>query len=191
MSDYKEVQKSIAAEFNAYKDRVRNIIDDAHWGEDGRHKEVVLMNYLKRILPKHLSVGTGFVKNKNAITKQIDIIIYENNYPTLFSEGDFVIAVPENVVGIIEVKSNISAKNLSDIVKTSNDNAYIICENTNKKLFNGIFSYASKNKNETIIKSLKNMDFEIILKKNEFQIKSHRLANCVNCICFDSELLLT
>ena len=61
MPNYRDYQKSVAVEFNAYKDRVRNIIDDKHWGLEGRHKEVILMNYLKRVLPKHLSVGTGFV----------------------------------------------------------------------------------------------------------------------------------
>ncbi len=56
-------QQSIAAEFVAIKDRVRFFIDDNHWGEDGRYKEVILVNYLRRIIANGVSVGTGFVKN--------------------------------------------------------------------------------------------------------------------------------
>ncbi len=69
MPDYLDYQKSIAAEFKAFEKRVRNLIDKSHWGEEGHFKEVVLMNYLKRILPKHLSVGTGFVRNEDKITE--------------------------------------------------------------------------------------------------------------------------
>lgn len=98
MSDYIAYHKSIAAEFKAYENRVRNLIGSNHWGEEGRFKEIILANYLKRVLPKHLSVGTGFVKNVDGITAQIDIIIYDNTFPVLFSEGDFVIAVPQNVI---------------------------------------------------------------------------------------------
>ena len=33
MPNYVEYQKSISAEFKAYENRVRNIIDDHHWGK--------------------------------------------------------------------------------------------------------------------------------------------------------------
>lgn len=65
------------------------------------------MNYLKKILPSNVTVGTGFVKNGEETTNQIDLIIYDNSVPTLFSEGDFVVVLPESVYGIIEVKSKL------------------------------------------------------------------------------------
>lgn len=72
-------QQSIAAEFAAIKDRVRFFINDKHWGEDGHYKEVILLNYLRRILPSSVSVGTGFVKNSSGdLTNQIDIIVYKD-----------------------------------------------------------------------------------------------------------------
>jgi hypothetical protein len=96
MPDYLEYQKSIAQEFKAYENRVRNLINDANWAEEGRFKEIILMNYLKRITPKNVSVGTGFIRNNTGeTTSQIDIIIYDNTYPLLFSEGDFVICTGE------------------------------------------------------------------------------------------------
>lgn len=75
MNDYLEYQQSVALEFQAYKNRVRNMIGNHHWGEDGRYKEVLLMNYLRRILPNTVSVGTGFVRVDDKITSQIDIIL--------------------------------------------------------------------------------------------------------------------
>lgn len=102
-------QQSIATEFAALKNRVRFFIENNHWGEDGRYKEIILMNFLRRVLPENVAVGTGFVKNQgNQITDQIDIIIYRRNDPRLFSEGDFVILMPDSVLGIIEVKSKVT-----------------------------------------------------------------------------------
>lgn len=138
-------QQSIAAEFAAIKDRVRFFIDDNHWGEDGRYKEVILMNYLRKILPSNVSVGTGFVKNRSGeLTSQIDIIVYKEQSPRLFSEGDFVIVMPESVLGIIEVKSTSTqgvlasgGSNLS-VIQKAEENGKII---GNKRIFNGIFAY--------------------------------------------------
>lgn len=159
MPDYLEYQKSIAAEFKAYEKRVRNLIDANHWGEEGRYKEIILMNYLKRVLPQNLSVGTGFVRNGKNITSQIDIIIYDNSFPVLFSEGDFVITTPENVMGIIEVKSNISSSDFLNIIEKSNINGTIILGELDRYLFNGIFSYNIRNHHQNYIENLKGNDF--------------------------------
>lgn len=186
--NYIEYQKSVAAEFKAYANRVRNIIDDRHWGEEGRFKEIILMNHLKRVLPKHLSVGTGFVRNKDAITTQIDIIIYDNTFPLLFSEGDFIVAFPKNVIGIIEVKSKIISSDLKGFIEKANANAEIICGNSEKHLFNGIFSYSCKQRNETLVSAVKGLEYNSIIKKQHSnQICSNRLFSCVNHISFDSK----
>ena len=183
MPNYRDYQKSVAAEFNAYKDRVRNIIDDKHWGMDGHHKEVVLMNYLKRVLPKHLSVGTGFIKTKDGITTQIDIIVYDNRYPTLFEEGDFVIAIPESVVGIVEVKSNIRASSLCEIIKKANENGSIICGKTSKTIFNGVFAYASVGSNDAVLNSLDKITYDENWKKSIIQLNNF-LINLLNLFFF-------
>lgn len=147
MPDYLKYQKSIGREFKAFENRVRHLIDDSHWGEEGKYKEVILMNYLRRILPNNISVGTGFVRNQNLITKQIDIIIYDNSYPVLFSEGDFIITTPDNVLGIVEVKSKVTVGNLFEIMSTAQENAQIIEKNLNRIIFNGIFSYQAASSN--------------------------------------------
>lgn len=140
-NDYLEYHKSIAAELLASRNRVRYFIGNRHWGEDGRFKEVLLMNYLRKVLPKNVSVGTGFVSDGDKISSQIDIIIFDNQIPSLFSEGDFTIALPESIYGIIEVKSKLRANsNCSEAIRKMNDNGKII----GKDIFNGIFSYESE-----------------------------------------------
>lgn len=138
--DYMEYHRSIAAELKASQDRVRYFIGNRHWGEDGRFKELLLMNYLKKVLPSNVSIGTGFVRNGDRITSQIDLIIYDNSIPSLFSEGDFVVVLPESVLGIVEVKSNIRAgKPCANAIEKADANGIVI----NKEIFNGIFGYES------------------------------------------------
>ena len=138
----KEFQKSITEELNTIKNRVRNLIGDTHWGEEGRYKEAILKNVIKRFLPNSLSIGTGFVIRKDnnddpQVSKQIDIIIYDNTIPVLFSEGDFVITTYKNVRGIAEVKTKIRIGELQEIMQKAKGNGELI----GKNIFNGIFSY--------------------------------------------------
>jgi hypothetical protein len=191
MPDYLDYQKSIAAEFKAFEKRVRNLIDKSHWGEEGHFKEVVLMNYLKRILPKHLSVGTGFVRNDDKITKQIDIIIYDNTFPVLFSEGDFVITTSRNVIGIIEVKSSIEPYDLCDIIEKANNNAEIIVGESDMNLFNGIFSYNYKSEPKKYVDKLNEHDFSNLVRKQpSIEIVSRKLSSCVNHIALGDKYFI-
>lgn len=178
--DYLDYQKSVAAEFKAFEKRVRNLIDDRNWGEEGRYKEAVLKNYLRRVLPKHLSVGTGFVRNGEEITTQIDIIIFDNTYPVLFSEGDFVITTSSNVIGIIEVKSKILPNDLCEIMEKANRNAEIIAKGAYLDLYNGIFSYNAEEDIRGYYRALNNHDFSHLIQKTFNQPISPKLSYCVN-----------
>ena len=153
-----EFQKSITGELNTIKDRVRNLIGNTHWGEEGRYKEAILKNVIKRFLPNNLSIGTGFViKWENSdglqVSKQIDIVIYDNTLPVMFSEGDFVITTGRNVRGIIEVKTKIRISELQEVIQKAKENGRLI----GKDIFNGIFSYELDGdiKSNTIDRALK------------------------------------
>lgn len=147
-----EFQKSINQELILVKDRVKNLIDIKvnHPGEDGSYREAILRNVIKRFLPNNISIGTGFVVAKKSgrfeRTSQIDIILYDNTYPLLFQEGDFIITTPKNVKAIIEVKttiinSNTDEKNgITKIVDKARKN-YEVIVSGNKKIFNGIFAF--------------------------------------------------
>ena len=104
-------QKSIGNELLTIRNRVRNLIGSAHRGEEGRYKESVLKKMIREYLPHNLSIGSWFIVSKNGgqshISKQIDILIYDNSYPVVFRDGDFVIITQDMVKAIIEVKSKI------------------------------------------------------------------------------------
>lgn len=138
MADYNSYQKSISKELNSIKNRVREFIGSSHWGEDGRYKEIILRDIISEKLPSIASCGTGFVVgNGEKISTQIDIIVFRNDIPLLFSKGDFVIASQESVLGIIEVKTKLNSANLESSIKKSHENGEII----EHPVFNGIFSY--------------------------------------------------
>ena len=138
MPNYLEYQKSISKELLSIKDRLRNFIDNHHWPEDGRYKEIILTDILRKHLPKSVSVGTGFVMGEQGLSTQVDIIIYRNDFPVMFRQSDFVIVVPEAVLGIIEVKSRITgATQLTQVVDKLSVAAEIVC----KPIFSGIFSF--------------------------------------------------
>lgn len=147
MPDYDAYQKSISNELLSIKDRVRNFIDDKHWPEDGRYKEIILSHVLKQHLPESVSVGTGFVINHNKElnnkerTSQIDIIVYRSDFPLMFKQDDFIIASPESVLGIIEVKSRIDTYVGKNAIEKATENGRII----GKKIFNGIFAFEFEN----------------------------------------------
>lgn len=139
--DAKKFQESITKELDTVKDRVRNLIGSSHWGEEGKYKEAILRNVIRRFLPANLSLGTGFIirkdNNRTQISNQIDIIVYDNTIPVLFSEGDFVITTCKNVKAIIEVKTKIRNSDLHEIIEKAKENGKLIAKGT----FNGIFSY--------------------------------------------------
>lgn len=156
MTNLTNYHKSITKEIISTNKRVRDLV--THWGEDGKYKEVVFKNVLKRFLPKSLEIGTGFIikpleRGEHVESKQLDIIIYENSYPILFREEDFVIMTPEGVRGIVEIKANLINQNIGEIIDTCNQNGQFIYDgkdNKEKKIFNGIFSYESRTPTERV-----------------------------------------
>ncbi len=153
--DYRRFQESITRELDIVKGRVRNLIGNVHWGEEGAFKEAVLRNVIKRFLPKNLSVGTGFIVendtgiiNDTSVSTQLDIIIYDNSLPILFSEGDFIITTQQSVKAVIEVKTRVTNTNgqnnsLMTIIEKFNNLSYLdkISETGPNRIFKGIFSY--------------------------------------------------
>lgn len=180
--DSQNFQKSITQELDVIKNRVRNLIGNAHWGEEGRFKEAVLKNVIQRFLPNSISIGTGFILKENEdsntnISHQIDLIIYDNTKPVLFREGDFIITTETNVRGIIEVKSKINITNLRQVVNSFNDlNAYPKISNNNEgRIFKGLFAFENSinniETNENLEEILRNCNGSInhlSLGKNYF-----------------------
>lgn len=147
-----DYHKTTTAELLALTNKVRSLI--SHWGEDGRYKEAVLKNIIRRFLPEKFTIGTGFVikqtnvRGEHLSSRQIDLLIYDDASPVLFKEGDFVILTPDAVKGIIEIKANLQNQQLSEIIRQANENGeFIFSGKKDKKhyFFNGIFSYEGYN----------------------------------------------
>jgi len=144
-----DFHKTTTKELLAIKDRVRYLIN--HWGEDGRYQEAVLKSVIRRFLPEKYKIVSGFVikqtNNRGAHepSKQIDIIIYNTDFPVLFKEGDFSIVTADSVEAIIEVKANLKNQGVEKVLRKSNEIGQFIFNaktNKSKNLFNGIFSFA-------------------------------------------------
>ncbi len=146
LSNLERFYKSIALEITAIKDRVRNLIGDANWGQEGAYKESFLRNILRRVIPKSFTIGTGFVvkieNHQVQSSTQIDILIIDNNFPVLFNEGEFYIVSPNSVRAVIEVKTNAKNQRLNQIIKKMNKiGKFLSITFPDRKIFNGIFSF--------------------------------------------------
>lgn len=175
-------QKSITNELISIKNRVRDLIGNAHWGEEGRYKEAVLKNVIRKFLPNSLSIGTGFIVKEDAeqdiVSKQLDIIVYDNTKPVLFNEGDFIITTENYVKAIIEVKSKINITNLREVIDSFNEfNVFNkISDRDNNIIFRGLFAFEKSIQN---IEDSQNFD-EIIKNSN----------GMINHICFGKDYFL-
>lgn len=199
-----DFQKSITKEIDIIRNRVRSLIGNAHWGEEGRYKEAVLKNVIRRFLPANLSVGSGFIVQSNinninqaTISTQLDIIVYDNTYPVLFSEGDFIITTQNNVRAIVEVKTRVVNENgqrnsLSNVMETFNrlSDFEIINDKSETRIFKGIFVFdydgnVQCDRMDEILRLSDGMVNHISLGKNIFirhWINGYGLVEPVDCI---------
>lgn len=183
-----DFHKTTTKELLAIKDRVRLLI--AHWGEDGRYQEAVLKSVIERFLPKRYAIVTGFVVQqtsqlgKHKASKQIDIIVYDTNYPVLFKEGDFAIVTADSVEAIIEVKANIKNQGTEKVVRKANEIGKFIYNaraNRDRVLFNGVFSYKGFerlkiNNSLTLQNALRNAGDSIANDRNKDKFKVNHIS---------------
>lgn len=137
--------RSISAEMEALKDRVRFLISDSHWPTDGEWKESVLRTVIRRSAPKTLSVGRGFVVSGERSSTQLDILIYDNTHPVLYRDGDLVFVSPAACRAVIEVKSSINSANFSESCNKLGSVANLVRRSPGgRRTFIGLFSYESR-----------------------------------------------
>lgn len=89
------------------------LIDGAHGPSEGGFRETLTREFLSGQLPGRLRVSTGFVKFGTVVSRQIDVLIWDqHSYAPLFESGDFVVIEPEACRAVIEVKTTLSASSL-------------------------------------------------------------------------------
>jgi hypothetical protein len=139
-----EYLKSLSAEMQVSKDRIRLLIGDRHWQTDGEHKEAILRKMIRAVIPSKLSLCRGFIVNHlQEGTGQIDILIIDRlNKPVLFQDDELVITTPDCIKGIIEVKTKIhSTLELIEVLSKLSDHIEFQKKYSNVPAFGGLFVY--------------------------------------------------
>lgn len=81
-----------------------------HPAENGRAREQILADFFRRLLPRSYSISTGFVIDAvGGISKQIDLVIYRNDYCPIFEIGGIKYFPVESVAVVIENKASITS----------------------------------------------------------------------------------
>jgi hypothetical protein len=108
-------EKSVTeAIMRAMADEVTKQLDLAkridHPGESGRARERILTSFIHRLVPSTFSVDTGFVVDAvGGLSKQVDIVIYRNDYAPVFEIGAVKHFLVESVIAVLEVKAAITS----------------------------------------------------------------------------------
>jgi lambda repressor-like predicted transcriptional regulator len=107
--------ESLAAELRVQADRVRHLIGDAHWYLDGRHKEQLLTEVIRRHLPLTTSVANGFVVTPThaLCSREQDVLVLKSTTEApVFSQGGLSIAFPRTVLAAVSVKTQFTSETL-------------------------------------------------------------------------------
>lgn len=100
--------------------------------------EEILRQFLSTYLPKGVGVEQGFIIDENSnLSKQIDIIIYDNQlYSPLYRINDIVVVPNKSVLDVIEVKTTVKSQTaFHDIIKYFHSISQILDYKTKKRLF--------------------------------------------------------
>ena len=87
----------------------------------GELRELFISNILSHLLTKQYDIGTGIIVNQHKEqSNQTDIIIYDNRIlPPFIKEQHIGVYPAESVVGVIEVKSHLTKKEILSSEKSS------------------------------------------------------------------------
>jgi hypothetical protein len=133
------LEEKIDLFINSFQSTSRSVFFDEetkrlrHSGEFGMYREKISHSFLKFIIPQKFSLGDGFIiSNKDEVSTQCDIIIYDRSITPLIQSNEQQTFYPiETVVAVGEIKSImskiefISALNkLSDVKKIKSNIQY-------------------------------------------------------------------
>ncbi len=133
--------QSLAVEVQALKDRVRYLIESAHWQTDGEWKESVIRQVLRRHLPTSVTVGRGFVVTAGAASHQVDVLICDSAKPALFRDGDLAFVTPDAVIGVIEVKATGTPHVVGATARKLAEDMLLVRQHPNPNAFAGLFAF--------------------------------------------------
>lgn len=89
-----------------------------HPSEIGNAREALIKGVLSKILPRAYSIGRGeIIDSVGKRSKQMDIVIYRNDFPTLKMPSGSKVFLVESVLATIEVKSTLNEKKLLEALE--------------------------------------------------------------------------
>lgn len=139
--DVQNYFESLGREVDSLKQRVRDLIADAHWQTDGEWKESVVRQVLRRPLPATAVVGRGFVVTGQCATHQLDVLVHDASKPLLFRDGDLVFVTPDAVLGVIEVKSRVTLSLFRESAQKLASDINLIRLHPNTRAFAALFAF--------------------------------------------------
>jgi len=81
-----------------------------HPAESGRAREEIIRRFLRQIMPAQFGIDTGFVIDATgAKSKQIDIVVYRDDYHPRFEIGGVSHFLVEAVVAVLENKTSLQS----------------------------------------------------------------------------------
>ena len=155
MPDFFAYHRSLTDEIYSLKNRIRDLVN--HWGTDGEHKEVALRSILRRHLPESVLVGRGFIVTPNSASTQIDILIVDDNKPTLFKDGDLLIVTPDAVRAVIEVKTALRSPQIMKDALVKLAEVEKLCREVQgtENVWTGLFVYeGNESQHENLLKGI-------------------------------------
>lgn len=140
-----ESLRLLVQEFISKSDRIREYSQNRQ--ATGLHRERIVESFLRKLSPRLLSIGSGFLMDQGKSSPQVDLLIYDDShFVPIFDEGGFVIIHPLSVVQIIEVKTSLDKKRLSGAL----ENIYQT-KSFNTKIQASIFGFSGKQNVEDVM----------------------------------------
>jgi hypothetical protein len=89
-----------------------------HGSMVGNAREFFVSRVLRSILPPMVHIGSGrVIGGSEAISNQIDVILYDSRFPVLEIQPGVGVYYAEGVIGTVEVKSKLTHKKLADALE--------------------------------------------------------------------------
>ena len=144
--------ESFGKEIELKQNRVRDLIGNIHWLEDGNYKERLIRDLLRNNVPSKYIIKSGFIIFQHGvISTQIDILILKTSARILFMDNDFVVVTPECVSGVIEVKTSLDGTKMKQAVTKLNEIGKNFYEYSEKQdVFFGLYCINFKESLDTL-----------------------------------------
>ena len=115
LTKFRTVAKSHVKSFRAQRNHIHELLGDAHRYSSGVFREGLIRDFLASVLPKGVSVDSGFIYGFDQIenSKQIDILVWDSlRHGAVYRTREFVIIPPESVIAAISVKTTLKRKDI-------------------------------------------------------------------------------